>query len=140
MSAPIQPVLFAPLSEQMLAHPDANPVIAEWTAEGCEPHAEPVKIAPLHLHRHDDEAWYVLEGTLAFQIGEAVLEAHPGDAVLAPRGTPHTYWNPEAEPARYLIVMTARINALIDAIHAAPERTPEAMNKLFARYESELLD
>ncbi|MBB6734861.1 cupin domain-containing protein [Cohnella sp. CBP 2801] len=114
--------------------------MAEWTAEGCEPGAEPVKIAPLHIHRQDDEAWYVLEGTLGFQIGDTTLEAHPNDAVLVPRGMPHTYWNPRPEPARYLIVMTSRISALIDAIHAASERNPETMKQLFARYESELPD
>ncbi|WP_238358035.1 cupin domain-containing protein [Cohnella zeiphila] len=140
MSPPSQRFLFSPLSEQMLSEPGANLVIAEWTAEGCEPGAEPVKIAPLHIHRQDDEAWYVLEGTLGFQIGDTTLEAHPNDAVLVPRGMPHTYWNPRPEPARYLIVMTSRISALIDAIHAASERNPETMKQLFARYESELPD
>ena len=36
--------------------------------------------------------------------------------------------------------ITTRISALIDAIHVASERTPEAMKNLFAQYESELLE
>jgi quercetin dioxygenase-like cupin family protein len=49
----------------------------------------------LHLHRNDDEAWYVLEGTLCLQVGKEVVEAHAGSAVFVARGTAHTYWNPD---------------------------------------------
>ena len=48
-----------------------------------------------------------------------------GSAVLVPAGTPHTFWNPTADPARYLIIMTANIYQLIQAIHAMPVRTRE---------------
>ena len=38
-------------------------VIAEWQDPGGPP--EPPRfIVPLHTHYHDDEAWYVLEGSL----------------------------------------------------------------------------
>ncbi|RAP73868.1 cupin domain-containing protein [Paenibacillus montanisoli] len=114
--------------------------MAEWTADGCPPGTEPMRIAPLHRHLEDDEAWYVLEGTLAFQIGDDIIEAGSGSAVIAPRGVKHTFWNPKQPPARYLIIMTKRISGLIDAIHAAQQRNPAAMKTLFARYESELLE
>src|SRR5919202_953759 len=91
-------------------------VLVEWTdpGGGTEP---PTYIAPLHVHNADDEAWYVLDGTLAFRLGDEEVEAPAGSAVLAPAGTAHTYWNPRPEPARYLLVMTPRINALIEALH-----------------------
>jgi mannose-6-phosphate isomerase-like protein (cupin superfamily) len=41
----------------------------------------------------EDEAWYVLEGTLRFRIGDREIEAHAGTAVFGPRGVPHTYAN-----------------------------------------------
>ena len=44
-----------------------------------------------HLHRHDDEGFYVLEGRLTFYVGEEVLEASPGAFVFLPRGVPHSY-------------------------------------------------
>ncbi|GLX68756.1 cupin domain-containing protein [Paenibacillus glycanilyticus] len=132
-------VLASPLAGQLLSAAGANLVIAEWTAEGCEEGAEPYWIAPLHLHREDDEAWYVLEGTLGFRIGGQIIEAKAGDSVMVPRGTAHTYWNPKAEPARYLLIMTARINELIQSIHAASDRSEEAMRKLFEQYEAELI-
>jgi Cupin domain len=121
------------LSESPLQGPGL--VLVEWTdpGGGTDP---PTYIAPLHVHNADDEAWYVLEGTLAFRLGDEEVEAPAGSAVLAPAGTPHTYWNPSPEPARYVLVMTPRIHALIAALHAPGERDMEA---LFAAHQSTLL-
>ena len=47
---------------------------------------------PLHHHGFD-EAFYVLEGELTFQLGEAVRAAGPGELVFAPRGATHTLAN-----------------------------------------------
>ena len=114
-------------------------VIAEWRDPGG-PAGSPRLIAPPHLHRSDDEAWYVLEGTLRVRVGKEVVEAGAGAAVFVPRGTPHTYWNPGPDPARYLLVMTANIYRLIQEIHGMKERTPAALRAVFAKYDSELLD
>jgi quercetin dioxygenase-like cupin family protein len=46
---------------------------------------------PLHVHSREDEAWYVLEGTLTFQVGDAASEAGAGSFLWAPRGLPHTF-------------------------------------------------
>ena len=114
-------------------------VIAEWRDPGGPP-GPPRLIAPPHLHRSDDEAWYVLEGTLCVRVGQEVVEAHAGSAVFVPRGTPHTYWNPGQDPLRYLLVMTSNIYRMIQEIHAMHERTPSALRAAFAKYGSELLD
>lgn len=112
-------------------------VIAEWQdAGGTVP---PRWIAPLHLHRNDDEAWYVLEGSLGVRMGDTEVHAEPGSAVLVPRGTPHTYWNAGPGRLRYLLVMTANINRLIQGIHALPERSPATLKALFEKHDSELL-
>jgi glyoxylate utilization-related uncharacterized protein len=129
-------VLAASLAGNTLAADAADLVLAEWRdpGGGTDP---PRYIAPLHIHHADDEAWYVLEGALRFRLGDEEVEAHAGGAVLAPRGTAHTYWNPRPEPARYLLVMTARIAALIDGLHAPGET--RSMNQVFAAYESTLI-
>jgi mannose-6-phosphate isomerase-like protein (cupin superfamily) len=110
-------------------------VVAEWTAAGGDPRPQ----APLHVHYEDDEVWYVLEGRLAFRLGDEEVGAGAGEAVCARRGVPHTYWNPGAEPARYLLVMPPRIHALIEAIHTADERSPEQLRALFTEHASELV-
>jgi len=101
-------------------------VIAEWRDPGGPP-GPPRLIAPPHLHRSDDEAWYVLEGTLQVRVGKEAVEARPGAAVFVPRGTPHTYWNPGPNRVRYLLVMTPNIYRLIPEIHSMNERTPAAL-------------
>jgi mannose-6-phosphate isomerase-like protein (cupin superfamily) len=108
-------------------------VVGDWTDPGTDP-GRP--IARLHLHRSDDEAWFVLEGRLGFRVGDEQREVAAGDSILVTRGTPHSYWNATAEPARYLLVMTPRIHRLIEALHAG-ERSDFAA--IFEQYDSELL-
>jgi mannose-6-phosphate isomerase-like protein (cupin superfamily) len=57
---------------------------------------------PLHVHRELTDMFYVLEGTLTFQLGEETVAGPPGTFVCAPPGTPHTFSNPGSEPVRFL--------------------------------------
>jgi mannose-6-phosphate isomerase-like protein (cupin superfamily) len=59
------------------------------------------------LHHHDfDEAFYVLEGVMTFQLGDVLRAAGPGELVFAPRGSHHTLANLSGAPARVLIICT----------------------------------
>jgi quercetin dioxygenase-like cupin family protein len=58
--------------------------------------------APMHVHEHEDEYTYVLEGEVGVQIGDEVRYARSGDLVVKPRGIPHAFWNRTDEPARAL--------------------------------------
>lgn len=60
---------------------------------------------PPHFHRNEDEIFYLLEGDIKFQIGDAIVEAKPGDAVFAPRMVPH-HFEIGNEQARFLNIMT----------------------------------
>jgi len=132
------PVSIPPLAGSTLGTGKNSFVIAEWRDAGGLP--GPTRfIAPLHLHHNDDEAWYVLEGTLGVRVGDRHVEAKAGSAVLVPRGTPHTYWNAGPGLLRYLLVMTPRIYELIQEIHATPERTPAVLRGVFQKHGSELL-
>jgi mannose-6-phosphate isomerase-like protein (cupin superfamily) len=88
------------------------------------------------VHHEDDEAWYVLEGALGFRVGEEVVRAPAGAAVLVPKGTPHSFWCEGDEEARYLIVMSPRTAALVRELHAG---TGESYDAIFRRHASELL-
>ena len=73
------------------------------------------------LHRHDfDEAFYVTEGELTFQLGEEVFTRGPGGLAFAPRNVAHTYANHSDAPARALLVCT-----------------PAGFERYFARMEAE---
>ena len=108
-------------------------VVADWTDPGTHP-GRP--IAGLHLHRSDDEAWFVVSGRLGFRVGDEEREVAAGESLLVPRGTPHSFWNPTAEPTRYLVVMTPRIHALIEALHAGDR---DDFARIFEEHDSELL-
>ena len=128
----------ASLGGKVLAPPGSNLVLAQWTAQG-NPGGDPLYQAPLHLHE-DDEAWYVLQGALCVRAGDEVLEIKAGGAAVVPGATAHTYWNPAAEPARYVLVMGARTYALIQAIHATEDRSKENMRQIFEAHGGQLLE
>jgi mannose-6-phosphate isomerase-like protein (cupin superfamily) len=128
-----------PLAGNVLGSINDAFVIAEWRDPGG-PAGPPRYIAPLHLHHADDEAWYVLGGTLRVLVGKDEVEAHAGSGVFVPRGTAHTYWNPGPAPVRYLLIMTSNIYRLIQEIHAMQSRTPEALRAVFNEFDSELVE
>jgi quercetin dioxygenase-like cupin family protein len=47
--------------------------------------------APLHVHHREDEAFWILDGGVALQVGEDRIEAAAGDYALGPRDIPHRY-------------------------------------------------
>jgi quercetin dioxygenase-like cupin family protein len=61
---------------------------------------------PPHIHRREDEAFYVLEGTITFTVNGQRVVAGPGTFLQAPRNIPHTFKNETTSPARMLIFVT----------------------------------
>ena len=59
--------------------------------------------SPLHVHRREDEWFYVIEGSVTFWVGGAVFEASAGAFVYGPRDIPHTFMV-SSEEARFLLV------------------------------------
>jgi quercetin dioxygenase-like cupin family protein len=71
--------------------------------------------SPLHVHRREDEWFYVTEGELAFWVGGSRIAAPAGAFVYGPRDVPHTFevvserarWLLGAEPAGFEDFMRA---------------------------------
>jgi mannose-6-phosphate isomerase-like protein (cupin superfamily) len=131
-------VVAARLDGQVLAPAASKLVLAEWVAEGSVGQ-EPCSQAPLHLHQ-EDEAWYVLAGTLRVRVGDDQVEVAAGGAAIVPGGTAHTFWNPSPAPARYVLVMGARTYALIQALHASHDRSPARLRQLFEQHGARLVE
>lgn len=55
--------------------------------------AEPKFGPPLHIHKREDELFYVLSGEFAFQLGDCVKIAKAGSFAYIPKNAPHTYKN-----------------------------------------------
>ena len=60
---------------------------------------------PLHVHDFD-EAFFVVEGELTFQLGDRLISARAGELAFAPSATPHTVANRSDHPARFVLVCT----------------------------------
>jgi mannose-6-phosphate isomerase-like protein (cupin superfamily) len=107
-------------------------VIGDWPAEGMNR-----DVAPLHVHHADDEAWHVISGALRFRFENRELIARAGSAVLVPAGVPHTFGNSGPEPSRFLIILSTRLDELINQLHASD---PAEHPNIYRRYQSELLE
>ena len=59
--------------------------------------------SPLHVHRREDEWFYVLDGEVTFWVGGEVVVAPAGGFVFGPRDIPHTFLVTSDE-ARFLLV------------------------------------
>ena len=53
-------------------------VVHEWTGSGS---------SYMHIHRSDDEAWHVLEGSLRFRLADGEVDAPAGTTVFVPAGS-----------------------------------------------------
>src|SRR5215203_1264214 len=60
---------------------------------------------PRHLHEHEEEGFYVVEGKVTFLIGEQTIEATPGTYAFVPRGVEHAFKIESAE-AKLLLLLT----------------------------------
>jgi quercetin dioxygenase-like cupin family protein len=86
---------------------------------------------PLHTHAHEDEAWYVLAGTLRFRLGEHDASAPAGTFVFVPRGTPHCFTNAGDDPARILVLFTpSGMERFFDRFAELPAFDPAAFAEI----------
>lgn len=58
---------------------------------------------PPHLHRREEEGFYVLEGEVAFWVEEQRQVAGPGTLLNLPVGVTHAFKNESDRPARMLV-------------------------------------
>ena len=68
--------------------------------------AAPVSGPPLHIHKSEDEAIYVLDGTVNVQVGDDTVVGEPGAFIFIPRGSVHRFWNPSSTPSRFLTIFS----------------------------------
>ena len=72
----------------------------------CELLLDPQVGPPEHIHHTNDEAIYILEGTLRMRVGGESADLSAGSFVFIARGTPHAWKNIGSAQARLLIVFT----------------------------------
>jgi len=58
----------------------------------------------LHIHHHEDEVFYVVEGAVDFVCGGESFTGQAGAFVFLPRGLPHTFLGRSEAGARVLML------------------------------------
>jgi quercetin 2,3-dioxygenase len=61
---------------------------------------------PTHIHRAEDEFFYVVSGEFKFKLGDRIVSAPARSIVFVPRGTAHTFQNVGTEPGVLLVGVT----------------------------------
>jgi quercetin dioxygenase-like cupin family protein len=103
-------------------------VIRRWD---LTPH--PFPQAPLHVHDGGDEGFVVLTGQLDVTLGTDVRRLGPGEFVVVPAGTAHTFATVDDIAASILVTMTPQIDALVRELHQVPE---DERHLVWARHNS----
>ncbi len=58
----------------------------------------------LHIHHHQDEAFYVLDGRVSVRCGEQTWNGSTGAFFFLPRGIPHTFKVEGDTPLKMLVI------------------------------------
>ena len=97
----------------------------------------------LHVHRVQEETFYVLEGECEWHVGGKTIRATPGTYLFIPPGVPHNITNVSERTARVLMTVSPpghehyfeELAKL--AAHGSPD--PEALSGLRDRFDTDQL-
>ena len=89
---------------------EARPIVIEETLP-------PGSGAPLHLHQHFDDSFYLESGRIAMRCGADTFLVRAGDYVSLPAGVPHTFMVLGDQPA--VMIQTHSETDFLDFIRAA---------------------
>ncbi|BAY46621.1 cupin 2 domain-containing protein [Scytonema sp. HK-05] len=66
---------------------------------------QPQSMTPLHINE-EDEAHYILDGEIEYQLDKQTIVATPGTFVQLPKGHSHGFKNIGSKPAKMLMLIT----------------------------------
>ena len=106
---------------------------AEWHRRASGP--------PLHVHRHETEIFYILEGLFEITLGDRTVEAPAGAMAVGPRDIPHTFRNVGPTPGKLLLtVIPGRFSDYFLEVDGLPDRDLDTIKALTAKYDVEILE
>ena len=98
----------------------------------------------LHVHRVQEETFYVLDGECEWRIGGRTIRAAPGAYVFIPPGVPHDIANVSDRPARMIMNVSPPghehyFEELARLVIDGRKPDPAAIGDLRARYDTDQL-
>jgi mannose-6-phosphate isomerase-like protein (cupin superfamily) len=99
---------------------------------------------PPHIHEHEDEYGYIIEGAYQFFLDGRTYEAKTGDVLYCPRYVSHGFRNIGSTPGKTIWIGTPGANDehLFNELGALPADAPPDMQKLvgiFSKYGMQVL-
>jgi quercetin dioxygenase-like cupin family protein len=99
---------------------------------------------PPHWHNETLEGFYILSGTVTFQVDAQTIIAPAGSFVLVPPGVIHTFANQEDVPATFLTVVSPggferyfdELAALVAHEPTWPPADPSKLTALMMKYDT----
>lgn len=99
---------------------------------------------PMHLHRHEEEIFYVVEGRVEFTVDGERVTGEAGTTVFLPRGVPHRWEVVGDAPARMLIMLLPagleEFFRRVTDLSADGPPEPERLGPLAEEFGIEILD
>jgi quercetin dioxygenase-like cupin family protein len=87
---------------------------------------------PPHIHKNEEETFYIVEGQCSIRLGKETVLAGAGDFVNVPRGTVHCFRNEGTDVMRMILTFTPAgmesffeetLEPVLDATQGPPEDT-----------------
>ncbi|MBZ9856178.1 cupin domain-containing protein [Mesorhizobium sp. CA13] len=95
----------------------------------------------LHVHRVQEETFYVLDGECVWHVGEKVIRATPGTFLFIPPGVQHNITNVGEKPARVLMTVSPpgheHYFEELARLAAKGSPDPKALAELRDRYDTD---
>jgi quercetin dioxygenase-like cupin family protein len=97
-----------------------------------------------HVHRVQEETFYMLEGECEWNVGDQVVHATPGTYLFIPPGVPHNITNVSQKPARVLMTVSPPghehyFEELAKLADRSGSPDAKAVDELRARYDTDQL-
>jgi mannose-6-phosphate isomerase-like protein (cupin superfamily) len=94
-----------------------------------------------HVHTHEHESLYVIDGVLTVELGDERIELRPGECLVMPPGVPHRFANLSDQPVRAIGTisptaieqMFAEEEAYFSTLDGPPD--PAVLTPILDRYE-----
>src|SRR5688572_7630005 len=93
---------------------------------------------PMHIHKNENETFYVLEGHCTFHLDGKEVVGGPGDFVNIPIGTRHFFHNASSEPVRMVLTFTPSgiekfFEETLEEAHDTTQAPPDNIAEVSAR-------
>ena len=94
---------------------------------------------PPHIHRNEDETFYVVEGSCDIRLGDDWVTAGVGDFVNVPRGAVHCFHNAGNAPMRMILTFTPAgierfFEETLERAYDLTQQCPDNLAEVGARY------